>query len=128
MTYRVIISFMTRNLCPNNDRKKFARGLENISPGSKLNGFLVRRCEKISQRNNIRGEGSSPPRRSLRKLYLILTCNEGISAASFCHQGATLVPDMFCNFYLVKNGKAANNSATTEARDKISIYLENLEF
>jgi hypothetical protein len=29
--------------------------------------------------------------------------NEGISAARFCHQVAAWVPDMFCNFYLVKN-------------------------
>jgi hypothetical protein len=53
--------------------------------------------------------------------------NEGKSAASFCHQvAAALVPDMFCNFYLVAN-KIANNSATTEAREK-STYLESLEF
>jgi len=39
-----------------------------------------------------------------------------------------LVPDMFCNFYLVKNHKIANNSATTEAREKTSTYLESLEF
>ena len=44
--------------------------------------------------------------------------NEGISAASFCHQMAALVPDIFCNFYIVKNHKIANNSATTEAREK----------
>ena len=44
--------------------------------------------------------------------------NEGISAASFCHQVAALVPDMVCNFYLVKNHKIANNSATIEAREK----------
>jgi hypothetical protein len=31
---------------------------------------------------------------------------------------AALVPDMFCNFYLVKNHKIANNSATTEATEK----------
>ncbi len=54
--------------------------------------------------------------------------NEGKSAASFCHQVAALVPDKFCNFYLVKNHKIANNSATTEAREKISTYLESLEF
>jgi hypothetical protein len=54
--------------------------------------------------------------------------NEGISAASFCHQVAALVPDMFCNFYLVKNHNIANNSATTEAGEKISTYLESLEF
>jgi hypothetical protein len=38
-----------------------------------------------------------------------------------------LVPDMFCNFYLTKNHKIANNSATTEARLKISTDLESLE-
>jgi hypothetical protein len=31
---------------------------------------------------------------------------------------AALLPDMFCNFYLVKNHKIANNLATTEAREK----------
>jgi hypothetical protein len=41
---------------------------------------------------------------------------------------ATLVSDMFCNFYLVKNHKIANNSATIKAREKISAYLESLEF
>ncbi len=54
--------------------------------------------------------------------------NEGISAASFYHKLAVLVPDMFCNFYFVKNHKIANNSATTGAREKISTYLESLEF
>jgi hypothetical protein len=44
--------------------------------------------------------------------------NEGKSAASFCHQVAALVPDMFCNFYLVKSHKISNNLATTEAREK----------
>ncbi len=53
--------------------------------------------------------------------------NEGVSAASFFHQVAALVPDIFCNFYLVKNHKIANNSATAEAREKISTYLESLE-
>jgi hypothetical protein len=53
---------------------------------------------------------------------------EGISGACFCHQVAALVPDMFYNFYLVKNNKIANNSATIEAREKISTYLESLEF
>ncbi len=54
--------------------------------------------------------------------------NEGKSAASFCRQVAALVPDMFCYFYLVKNYNIANNSATTEAREKISAYSESLEF
>jgi hypothetical protein len=41
---------------------------------------------------------------------------------------AAWLSDMFCNFYLVKNHKFANNSETTEAREKISTYLESLEF
>jgi len=40
----------------------------------------------------------------------------------------TLVPDMFYNFYLVKNHKVANNSTNTKAREKISTFLESLEF
>jgi hypothetical protein len=39
-----------------------------------------------------------------------------------------LVPDMFCNFYLVKNKKIAYNSATTEAKEKIRTDLESVEF
>ncbi len=35
---------------------------------------------------------------------------------------------MFCNFYLVKNHKIANNSTTTEAREKVRKDLESLEF
>jgi hypothetical protein len=58
----------------------------------------------------------------------VLHSNEGISAASFCRQVAALVPDMLCNFYLAKNHKMAKNAATTEAREKISAYLESLEF
>jgi hypothetical protein len=47
------------------------------------------------------------------------------------HMGQTynsfyFLPDMFCNFYIVKNHKIANNSATIEAREKISTYLESL--
>ncbi len=41
---------------------------------------------------------------------------------------AALVPDMFRIFYFVKIQKIVNNSATTEARQKISTYLESLEF
>ncbi len=44
--------------------------------------------------------------------------NEGKSAASFCCHVAALVPDMLCNFYIVKNHKIADNSATTEPREK----------
>ncbi len=54
-------------------------------------------------------------------------CNEKKSAASLCHQVAALVPDRFGKFYLVENQKIANNSATTEATEKISAYLESFE-
>jgi hypothetical protein len=37
-------------------------------------------------------------------------------------------PDMFCNFYLMKNREIAKNSTATTAREKISTYLESLEF
>jgi hypothetical protein len=47
------------------------------------------------------------------------------SAASFCCQVAVLVPDMFGNFYLVKNHKIVNNSATTEPRENICTQLES---
>jgi hypothetical protein len=46
--------------------------------------------------------------------------NEGIPAASFCHQVAAWVLDLFSSFYLVKNCKIANNSTTIKAREKIS--------
>jgi hypothetical protein len=35
---------------------------------------------------------------------------------------------MFCNFYLARSHKIANNAATGEAREKISTDLESLEF
>ena len=53
--------------------------------------------------------------------------NEGESATRFCHQQAALFPDMFCNFYLVKNQKIAKNSTTTKGREKISTDSESLE-
>ncbi len=49
-------------------------------------------------------------------------------AASFCHQVAAWLSDMLCNFYLVKNHKTANHFATAEAREKISTFLESLEY
>jgi hypothetical protein len=52
--------------------------------------------------------------------------NEVKSAASFCHQVAAWVTDMFCNFYFVKNYKIANNATTPTARENISIDLESL--
>jgi hypothetical protein len=54
----------------------------------------------------------------------------GISAASFFCQVAALalVPDMFCNFFILKNRKIANNLAPTVAREKVSTDFETLEF
>ncbi len=43
------------------------------------------------------------------------TINEGKSIASFCRQMATWFPDMFCNFYLVKNHKIAENLVATKS-------------
>jgi hypothetical protein len=53
--------------------------------------------------------------------------NEGKSVSSFCRQVAAWVLEMFCNFYLVKNCKIANNWTATIAREK-STYMESLEF
>jgi len=52
----------------------------------------------------------------------------GKSAGSFGCQVTSLVPAMFCNFYLVKNHKIADHSATTKAIEKRSTYFESLEF
>jgi hypothetical protein len=41
---------------------------------------------------------------------------------------AAWVPDIFCDIYLVRSHKIAENSATTEAREKISTDLESAEF
>jgi hypothetical protein len=40
------------------------------------------------------------------------------SAASFCCQVAAWVPDVFCNFYFVKNPRIARNSAATDTNEK----------
>jgi hypothetical protein len=50
------------------------------------------------------------------------------SASSFCHQVAAWVPPMVCDFYLIKKLKIVNNSTTAREREKISTYLESLEF
>ena len=60
-----------------------------------------------------------------KKLYFH---NEVKSAVIFCCLVAAWAPDMFCDFYLVKSHKIANNSATTAAREKISKDLESVEF
>jgi hypothetical protein len=54
--------------------------------------------------------------------------NECKSAASFCYQLAAWIPNVFFNFLLVKKHNIANTSTTTEAREKISIDLESLDF
>jgi hypothetical protein len=41
---------------------------------------------------------------------------------------AAWVPDMFCNFYLVKNHKIDNNLTTTEGREKIRAESESLQY
>jgi hypothetical protein len=41
---------------------------------------------------------------------------------------AARMPDKFCNFKLVKSHKNANNSATTEAGEKINTDLDSLKF
>jgi len=64
----------------------------------------------------------------IKILQVVIANNDGKSAASFDCQATALVPDMFCKFNLVKNHKSANNSATTEAREKIYTFLESLEF
>jgi hypothetical protein len=69
---------------------------------------------------------------STKYAWLVKCCchflNEEESAASFCHQLAALLSDMFRNFYLVKSHKIAINSTSTEAREKITTDLESLEF
>jgi hypothetical protein len=55
--------------------------------------------------------------------------NKNKSAASFCCQVAAWIPDMFCDFYLVKNQKIVTNDSTTpEAIDINSAHLESFEF
>jgi hypothetical protein len=41
---------------------------------------------------------------------------------------AAWVPDMFSNFYLLKNNKIAENSTTAKAREKTNTDLESLDF
>ncbi len=59
---------------------------------------------------------------------MLLLCHKDKSAASSCHQMAALFPYLFHDFYLGNNHKIANKSTNTEAREKISTYLESLEF
>jgi hypothetical protein len=54
--------------------------------------------------------------------------NEGKSVANFCCQVASWISDMFCNFYLVKNHKMAENSTTTKGKEKINMDLESVKF
>jgi hypothetical protein len=51
----------------------------------------------------------------------------GKSAASYCRQVAARFPDMFRNFYIVKNHKIDKNVTSTKVVIKISTYLESLE-
>jgi hypothetical protein len=47
---------------------------------------------------------------------------------SFCCQVAAWFPDMFCNFYLVKNHKIAHTLTTNKARKKVITDFESSEF
>ncbi len=58
----------------------------------------------------------------------MIKINEGKSAAIFCYQVAALVPDIFCDFYIMKNHKIVKNSAITKARGKISTNFESSQF
>ncbi len=57
-------------------------------------------------------------------IFVILN-NEGKSVASFCHQVAACVPDMFWKFY---EQKIAKNITTTKARETISTRLNPENF
>ena len=62
-------------------------------------------------------------RLKLKCIVLLQKCYNGDerkSAARFWRKVAAWLPDMFCNFYFVKNHKFAKNSTTTNAREKIS--------
>jgi hypothetical protein len=50
---------------------------------------------------------------------LPFSTNKEKSAADFCLQVAAFVPDMFCNFYLIKSHKIVSNPTTTEAIEKM---------
>ncbi len=65
---------------------------------------------------------------SMAKLSLIKLINQDKSAASFCHQVAASVPDIFCDFYAVKNNKITKKLlATTKAGEKISTIIKNFD-
>ncbi len=61
-------------------------------------------------------------------VYHLWISNEGLSGGSFCCQLAAWFPVMFCNFYLEKNYIIAKNSTIFQARQKIRIDWESLEF
>ncbi len=56
----------------------------------------------------------------------VFKANDGISAPSFYRQVAALVTDMFCNFYLVKNHKKANDSSKMTLAIVIQLWLEGV--
>jgi hypothetical protein len=68
------------------------------------------------------------PEYLIMRRHKIFLTNYDQSAASFCHQMAAWVQDLFFNFYSVKNHQSANNSTNTEAREKIGTDLESFKF
>jgi hypothetical protein len=92
---------------------------------------IILNCVRKLMKNKVEKEARKGP--DFKKdLILKIICkklyNGGKSAARFYCKVAALVPDMFCDFYLAKNHKIIKNSAITETREKISTYLESLEF
>jgi hypothetical protein len=82
-------------------------------------------CREDIKNNKIKRKQRE--RRTIARLATILISKENF-LIHWKYQVAAWVPDMLSNFYLVKNNKTAYNSATTEARIKISTDLECFEF
>jgi hypothetical protein len=95
--------------------------LKSVSHWSDLKNFLFRAknglfCNILLRSRAERGQ-----------FKIKVFTSEGKSAAIFCFQVAALVPNMFCNFYLVENQKIAKNLTRIKAIEKISTDLEYLE-
>ncbi len=67
-----------------------------------------------------------PPFCSLLSSSIDILHQMGYTSCQFLPQVVAWFPDMFWNFYSLKNHKISN-SMTTKAREKISIDLESLE-
>ncbi len=72
--------------------------------------------------------GPGEKMKAIASVKLVISFKWGEISWQFLPSGGSIGTDMFCNFYFVKIHKIANNSSTTEAKEKISTYLESLEF